>query len=78
MIDIAHAESNLIPEAYNPEWHKGCQGSRGIFQIACVNYYGDQSDLFDPKVNIQVAREVYLSQGLRAWGVCHDGKVSCY
>lgn len=77
MIKIANAESNMIKEAFNPEWHKGCQGSYGLFQIACVNYSGNPIDLYDPLLNIQLARQIYERQGLFAWGVCHDSKVEC-
>lgn len=70
MVDVARKESGLNPYAYNPEWHKGCRGSYGIFQIACVNYKGNPEDLFDIRLNIEIAREVYESQSLNAWGVC--------
>ena len=76
MIEVAEAESNFNTNAYNPEWHNGCQGSYGLLQIACVNYEGDADDLFDPVVNVEVARRVYDSQGIRAWGVCNS-KVDC-
>ena len=76
-VDIAKAESHLVPTAYNPEWHRGCQGSYGLFQVACVNYNGDPTDLYDIDLNIQIAKKVYEEQGLKAWGVCSDGKVNC-
>lgn len=61
------AESNLNPDAYNPEWHNGCQGSRGIFQIACLHTeVPDQ--LFDVDYNLQKAREIYDREGLKPWG----------
>ena len=74
-VDIAKAESHLVPTAYNPEWHYKngvavCQGSYGIMQIACVNYEGDPTDLYDIELNIQLAKKVYESQGIKAWGVC--------
>lgn len=68
MIEIAKCESQLNPEAYNPEWHNGCQGSSGIFQVACV--HGFEGDLFDPEYNIKVAKEIYQSQGYNAWVIC--------
>lgn len=83
MIAIAKAESELDTNAYNPEWHydrdgnKICQGSYGLFQIACVNYSGDANDLFDPQINLQIAKTVLNSQGVMAWGVCHNGSVDC-
>ena len=77
---IAKAESNLNPRAYNPEAHRGCNGSYSIMQVACIHYekrdiHGE--DRFDVEINLQVAREVYEESGVRAWGVCHDGKVDC-
>ncbi len=79
-LSIAEAESNLNPKAYNPEAHQGCYGSYSIMQVACIHYeargiYGE--DRFDVEINLQVAREVYEESGLRAWGVCHNGKVNC-
>lgn len=74
---IAQAESNTKETAYNPEWHRGCQGSYGVFQIACLHYPEDPNKLFDPYFNIDMAVEVYHKQGLRAWGVCTNGKVNC-
>lgn len=81
MLAIAKAESNLNPKAYNPEWHykdgkKYCQGSFGLFQVACINYKGNPEDLFDPEVNIEVAKKVLSTQGVKAWGVCQK-KVKC-
>lgn len=76
MIEVAEAESNFNTNAYNPEWHYGCQGSYGLMQIACVNYEGDPEDLFDPSLNLAMARKVYESQGIGAWGVCVN-KVEC-
>ena len=73
---IAKAESNLNPNAYNPEWHRGCQGSYGIFQVACV--HDDPEKLFNAEYNIQRAYEIYSEQGFIPWGVCHDGKVKCW
>lgn len=77
MYQIALAESNLNTKAYNPESHKNCQGSYGVYQIACVNYKGVSDDLFDLETNVLVAKEVYERQGLRAWGVCTNGTLEC-
>jgi hypothetical protein len=77
VLDIVEAESQFNERAYNPEWHKTCQGSWGLFQIGCVNYAGDSSDLFDPYLNTEIAIKVYKQQGWRAWGVCRS-KVKCY
>jgi hypothetical protein len=83
MLLVAIAESELDPTAYNPEWHydrngnKICQGSYGLFQIACVNYSGDPKDLYDPELNIKLAKIILKSQGINAWGVCKT-KINCY
>ena len=68
---IAKAESNLNPDAYNPEAHRGCNGSYSIMQVACIHYevreiYGEER--FDPKVNIKIAYEIYSEQGWKPWG----------
>lgn len=73
MVDIAREESGLDPYAYNPEWHKGCQGSYSIFQIACIHFeqrgiYGD--DRFNVITNIMLAREIFDKSGFIPWGVC--------
>ena len=81
-VAIARAESGLNPTAYNPEWHydsKGnpvCQGSFGLFQIACVNYEGDPTDLYDIDLNIKLAQLVLKEQGTHAWSVCRT-KINC-
>lgn len=82
MYEIAKAESNLKTTAFNPEWHykngeKYCQGSWGILQVACINYEGNPTDLFDIKLNLKMASKVLKQQGLNAWGVCRN-KVKCY
>jgi hypothetical protein len=82
MIEIARAESEMGKNPYNPEWHydragnKVCQGSYGLFQIACVNYNGNSEDLFNDELNIEIAKKVLSSQGINAWGVCRT-KVNC-
>lgn len=73
---VAQAESELLPTAYNPEWHNGCQGSYGIMQIACI-HEEEPNKLFDAEYNIRRAFELYEEQGWKPWGVCHDGKVQC-
>jgi len=68
-IAVAKAESGLDPTQYNPEWHynklgeKVCQGSFGLYQIACVNYAGDPNDLYDPKLNIEIAFKIHKDRG---------------
>lgn len=79
---IANKESSMNGYAYNPEWHEmsngqKCQGSYGLFQIACVNYDGKYSDLYDTETNIKVAKKILERQGVEAWGVCNTKKVDC-
>lgn len=81
-IEIAKAESQLKENAYNPEWHynskgeKVCQGSYGLFQVACVHYKENPEALHDIDLNIEMAEKIYKSQGFKAWGVCRK-KIVC-
>lgn len=72
-VAIAKAESELNPNAINPERHDGCNGSIGIFQMACVHERKGES-LKDVETNIKRARELYLSEGWRPWGAFTDGR----
>jgi hypothetical protein len=82
MVDIARLESGFNPKAYNPEWHydalgnKVCQGSYGIFQIACVHYLENPERLYDVEFNLEMAKKVLYTGGILSWGVCH-GKIQC-
>lgn len=71
-VAVAKAESGLKGTALNPEAHKGCQGSYGIFQIACV-HERDAEKLHDIRYNIQKARKIYLERGWQPWGAYTDG-----
>ena len=77
MLAVAQAESGLNPNALNPEKHYGCSGSRGIFQIACV-HVDDPELLYDVDYNIEVAKGIYESQGLKPWGAYTDGNYLAY
>jgi len=81
-IEIAKAESQMKPTAYNPEYHKAgkCFGSYSVLQVACFWYeaYDIPKDMyFDEDTNIQLAKKVYEIQGFSAWGVCRT-KVKCH
>lgn len=65
------AESGGNPKAYNPEWHNGCQGSIGLFQLACLHASG--RDLLDPAVNVQVAYDLYKREGWQPWSAYKNG-----
>jgi soluble lytic murein transglycosylase-like protein len=76
-VAIAKAESNLNPNAYNPEGHRGCSGSIGIFQIACL--HTDNPDkLFDVDINLEYARKIYDRDGLKVWGAFTDLRYLAY
>ncbi len=80
-LKVAKAESGLNPTAVNPEPHRGCRGSYGVFQIACV-HTDDTQKLLEPEENIRLAYALYSEQGWRPWGVCHEQngvrKVKCW
>ena len=82
-VAIAWAESQLNPNAYNGEAHRGCNGSLGIMQMACVHQRGGE-DLFDPAVNIKRARNIYddskarTGNGWLPWGAYTDGRWKQY
>lgn len=68
--DVAYAvmmaESRERPTVVNPEQHRGCRGSVGLFQIACI--HDDVEKLKDPYYNIDRAHEIWQQQGWRPWG----------
>ena len=72
-VAIAKAESGLNPKAYNPESHEWCNGSIGIFQMACVHARKGEK-LTDVETNIKRARELYLAEGWDPWGAYTDGR----
>jgi hypothetical protein len=72
---IMKAESGCRYEAFNPEWHRGCQGSLGLFQIACVHH----DSTFDPEANIAAAYRIYSARGSwRDWGAYLNGSYTRY
>lgn len=78
-VAIAKSESgkHLNPNAYNPEAHRGCNGSYGVFQIACV--HEDNPDmLFDIEYNVKRAREIYEAEGWQPWGGYTSGGYKRY
>jgi hypothetical protein len=85
-IAIAHGESGIAlkPDAYNPEWHydrhgnKLCQGSYGVFQIACVHHMHDVEALYDVEFNVRMARKIYEDSGWRPWGAYTNGSYLAY
>ena len=80
-VAVAKAESgiNLKADAYNPEWHydkngnKICQGSYGVFQIACVHEPENPKKLFDVQYNIKRAKEIRNGGTWKQWGGYSSG-----
>ncbi len=80
---VMREESSYNPNAINREGHRGCNGSYGLYQVACVHFgkYGINWDNWnDPEVNIRAAYLIYKEQGFRPWGVCvpPNQKVVCW
>jgi Lysozyme like domain len=71
---VAKAESGLIPTASNwKDSHRGCKGSFGVFQIACV-HESNYANLYDVEYNVKRAREIYDETGTwKAWGAYTSG-----
>jgi len=69
MLMIMGKESGGNPEAVNKtDNHRVCKGSYGLLQVGCVHESKAKGEsLLDPKTNVQVAYQVYLSQGYCAW-----------
>lgn len=69
-IDVAYAvmmaESAGNANAFNPERHRGCNGSYSLFQVACI--HDDVEKLKDPEYNVQRAYELYSKSGWKIWG----------
>lgn len=71
------AESEGNSNAFNPEWHATCQGSIGLFQIACL-HESDPQVLFDPEYNVRRAYEIWSRQGWQPWGAYTDNRYFQY
>ena len=75
------AESGGNPKAINAEWHYKngkpiCQGSFGLFQLACL--HGTKEDLLNPRKNIEIAYALWEKEGFYPWSVCKNGMVNCF
>lgn len=74
---IAMAESGLNSQAINhQDGHRGCTGSYGTFQIACLHtktYGVTIKDLLDEETNIRIASDIYKKQGWTPWGAYTNG-----
>jgi len=76
---VCAAESGGNAQITNQELHTdaGCSGSHGLFQVACVHGYSKEV-LYNPAENIRIAYSLWEQSGWNPWGVCHDGKISCF
>lgn len=83
-VAVAKAESLFKKDAYNPEWHydkhgnRICQGSYGVFQIACVHEIENPEKLYDVAYNLKRAQEIHTASGWRPWGAYTDGNYRKY
>ena len=75
--NVMIAESGGNPSSVNPtDHHKGCLGSFGLYQLACL--HGTKEELLDPKKNTEIAYELWKREGWSPWSVCTKGIVKCY
>ena len=83
-VAVAIAESELNPDAFNPEAHRGCVGSIGIMQVACVHHKSNPAALHDIQTNLKKARAIYddslarTGNGWLPWGAYTDGRYKLY
>lgn len=83
-VAIAKAESELNPDAYNPETHYDrsgkaiCNGSIGIMQVACVHHRSNPDELRNVDFNLEIARKIYEERGWLPWGSYTDGRYKKY
>lgn len=71
-VKVARCESSLNPQAKNKT-----SSARGLFQIMQSWHGIDQKWLFNPHINILVAKQLYDEQGLAPWEAsrwCWGGK----
>ena len=70
-------ESSGKPRAINPrDKHNGCNGSYGLFQIACI--HANPDDMLDPKLNVKKAYEIYQRNGWQPWAAYTGGSYQRY
>lgn len=80
---IIHHESQYGYHKFlhNPEGHRGCNGSYGPMQMACLhigNYGLTWDNIYDPEANVRAGYLLWKERGFKPWGVCWDGKVRCW
>lgn len=67
MVAESHASSTVV----NWEQHRGCKGSAGLFQVACI--HDDIEKLKDPYYNIDRAYDIWQESGWEPWGAYTQG-----
>ena len=74
---VMMAESGANPNAKNlKDSHRGCRGSYGLYQIACI--HDDPEKLLDEDYNIERAYELYSESGWVIWGAYTDKRFLAY
>lgn len=75
---VMMAESNASSTVVNwQDNHKGCVGSYGLFQVACI-HVEDPEKLKDPDYNIDVAYNIYRESGWSPWGAYNNKSYLTY
>ena len=80
--DIAYAvcmaESRGKATATNSrDRHRGCVGSHGLFQIACI--HAPKTEMYDPAKNVAMANKIYLRKNsFKPWGAYTNGSYRKY
>ena len=61
----------------NRDRHRGCVGSHGLFQIACI--HAPKADMYDPVKNVAMANKIYSRKNsFKPWGAYTNGSYRQY
>lgn len=72
MTAVFMAESSGQATVVNyKDFHRGCVGSYGISQVACL-HVDDPEKLKDPVYNIEIAYMLWKRDGINIWGAFTD------
>lgn len=47
-------------------------------QVACIHHIENPEALFDPELNLQIARKIYNERKWQPWGAYTDGRYLAY
>lgn len=77
-LEVCHFESHGRVQAYNPEWHNGCQGSHSLMQVACIHFKAGE-DRYDPALNVAKAFNIWKQSGgfEKPWKTTCTKKMEC-